>query len=63
MQLDRPQAKFHLKLDLNHLLITFFDPIPAARFSRRDDSIQIRTIIRSKKSIYIKNQSKLIEND
>ena len=27
MQLDRPWAKFHLKSDLNCILINFFDPI------------------------------------
>ena len=46
MGLDQLQAKFLLKSDLNNLLIDFFNPIPAARFTRRDDWIQIRTIIR-----------------
>ena len=41
MQLDRTQAKFHLKSDSNCLLIDFFDPIPAARFTRCDDSIKL----------------------
>ena len=31
MQLDRTQAKFHLKSDSNCLLIDFFDLISAAR--------------------------------
>ena len=53
MRLDQPQAKFSLKLDSNHLLIDFIDPISAAQFTRRDDSIRIRTRIRMKKSIYI----------
>ena len=39
MQLDRPQAKFRLKSDLNCLFIDLCDPIPAARFTRRDDLI------------------------
>ena len=52
MQLDRHQAKFCLKSDLNLLLIDFFDPIiPATRFTCSDDLIQIRTIIRWKSSI------------
>ena len=29
-----PQAKFHLKLDLNHLLIDFFDPKSKSKSSR-----------------------------
>ena len=48
MRLDRPQAKFPLKSDSSSILINFFDPIPAAQFTRPDDSIQIWTIIRSK---------------
>ena len=51
MRLDQPQAKFRLKSDSNCLLIGFFNLIPAAQFTRRDDSIQIRTIIKSKSSI------------
>ena len=51
MQLDRPQAKFCLKSASNPLLIDFNDSIPAAQFTRRDDSIQIQTIIKSKSSI------------
>ena len=51
MRLDWPQAKFCLKSDSNSLLIDFFDPIPAVQFTRRDDWIQIRTIIRSKSLI------------
>ena len=51
MRFDQPQAKFCLKSDLNCLLIDFFDPIPAARFTCRNNSIQIRTIIRSKSLI------------
>ena len=58
---NRPQAKFCLQSDSNSLLIDFFDPISAVRFTRRDDSIWIRTRIRSKKLIYIKNQLKFIE--
>ena len=59
-----PQAKFCLKSDSNHVLIDFFDPISAARFTRRHDSIWIRTIIISKNLIYIKknqNRSNAIE--
>ena len=51
MRLDRPQAKFRLKSDSNHLLIDFFDPISAAQFTRRDDLIRIQTRIRLKSSI------------
>ena len=36
MRLDRHWAKFHLKSDSNRLLIKFFDPISAARFTRHD---------------------------
>ena len=43
MRLDQPLAKFCLKSDLNLLLIRFFDRIPAAPFTRWDNSIQIRT--------------------
>ena len=63
MRLNPPWAKFCLKLDSNRLLINFYDPIIAAGYTRRNDSIQIWKRIRSKKSIYINNQSKLIEND
>ena len=61
MQSNRPQVKFHLKSDLNLLLIDFLDPITAIRFTRRYHSIQIRARNISKKLIYIENQSKLIE--
>ena len=44
MRSNRSQAKDRFKSDSNHLLINFFDPIPAVRFNYRDDSIQIRTI-------------------
>ena len=53
MQSNPPQAKFCLISDSNRLLINFFDPISGVQFTRRDDSIQIRTRIRSKKSIKI----------
>ena len=55
MQSNRPQAKFRLKSDSNCLLIDFFDPITAALFTRRTHSIQIRTRIRLKSSILVKN--------
>ena len=58
---DRPQAKFCFKSDLNRILIDFFDWIAAARYTRRDDVIQIRIVIISKKSIYIEKESILIE--
>ena len=45
MQSNRPQAKFQFKLDLNRLLIDFFDPIPAVPSTRRDDLIRSRTNI------------------
>ena len=61
MRFDRPWAKFRLKSDSNRLLIDLFDPISAAQYTRCDDLIGIPTKIRSKKSIYIKNQSKLIK--
>ena len=51
MRLDRLQAKFCLKSDTNSLLINIFDLIPAAQFTRRDDSIRIGTSIRLKSSI------------
>ena len=44
MRFYRPKAKIRFKSDLNRLLIDLFDPIPAIRFNRRDDLIQIRTI-------------------
>ena len=43
MRLNGPKAKICFKLDSNRLLIAFFDPIPAVRFNRRNNSIQIRT--------------------
>ena len=44
-RLDQPLAKFCLKSDWNSLLIDFCDPIPAARFTHRDDLMQIWTQI------------------
>ena len=58
MQSNRPQAKFRLKSDSNHILIVFFDPISVAQYTRRNDSIQIPTIIILKKSIYIDKELK-----
>ena len=55
MQSNRPQVKFCFKSDSNGILIDFFDPISAAWYTRRDDSIQIWIIVISKESIYIKN--------
>ena len=55
MRLDRPLAKFCLKSDSNRVSINFFNPIPAARFTCRNDSIRIRKRIRSKSLISIKN--------
>ena len=61
MRSNRPQAKFCLKSDSNHLLSDFFDPISAAQFTRRDDLIRIQTRIRLKSSIlYRFNQKWLI---
>ena len=45
-RLDQPLAKFCLKSDWNSLLIDFCDPIPAARFTHRDDSIKFAIKIR-----------------
>ena len=39
LRLNQPQAKFHLKLDSNRLLIGFFDLIPAAGFTCCNDWI------------------------
>ena len=61
MQLDQLRAKFHFKSYLNQILINFYDPIPAVRFTRRDDSIQIRTIYIESSSMCIENWSNLIE--
>ena len=56
MRLDRPQAKFCLKLDLNCLLIDFFDSILASRFTRRDRQFNSNsTRIRLKSLILIEN--------
>ena len=63
MRLDRPRAKFLLKSDSNRRLIDLFDPILAAGFTHCENLIQNWSRIRTKKSIYIKNQSKLIKND
>ena len=60
MPFNRPKAKIHFKSDSNHLLIDFFNPIPAVRFNRRDASIQIRTQISN--SNYIENWLNLIAN-
>ena len=62
MRLDRPWAKIHLKLDSSHLLIHFFDPIPAARITCRDDTIRIRTENLFQNLNLIENISNLIEN-
>ena len=44
MQSNQPPAKFSFKSDSNCILIDFLDPISAIGSTRRDDSIQIRTI-------------------
>ena len=53
MRSNRPQAKFCFKLDSNRILVDFFDPISAARYTRQDDSIQNWIINILKKLIYI----------
>ena len=62
MRSSRPQAKFCFKPDLNCLLIDFFDPISAARFTHRDNTLRIRTQNLILSSNLIKNMSNFIEN-
>ena len=62
MRSNPPQVEICFKSDLNHLLIDFFDPIPAVQSTRCDDSIRILTIYIENTSIYIKNWSNLIKN-
>ena len=63
MPLNQPKAKICFKSDSNRLLINFFDPIPAVRFNRSDNSIQIQTQILNLNWNYIKNWLNLIKND
>ena len=42
MQSNRLQVCNRFKLDLNWILIYIYDPIPAVRFTRCDNSIRIR---------------------
>ena len=61
-QLDRPLAKFCLKSDLHHLLINFFDMIPAAWLICRDNLIWIQTQNLIWNLNLINNRSNLIKN-
>ena len=62
MRLDRSWAKFRLKLDSNYHLINFFDRNQAARCTRCDDTIRIRTINSILNSNLIENISNSMEN-
>ena len=62
MQSNRPQAKFHFKSDSYRVLIDFFDPKSLLYLIKMVATIQIRTRIWSKKSIFIENSLNLIEN-
>ena len=52
---NHPQAKFHFKSDSNLLLIDIFNPKSSPKSIKIVATMQIRTRIWSKKSIYIKN--------
>ena len=61
MQLNRPKAKICFKLDLNRLLVDFFDPKSSPDLIKILATIWIRTQILNPNSIYIKNWSNLIK--
>ena len=54
MRSNQPQAIFCLKSNSNRVLIDFFNPISAARYTCRNDSNGIWTIIISKFNLYQK---------